>query len=475
MTDVDAIRWMASEHDLEFVDLDTYGVDAAASEILPADLARLHHVVAVKRKFGTPVIATSAPDDLDAQDTLRTSIGRDFISVVASPDQIDEYLDKLFGPDGEAAPAGRPDRPSRDLPVTDDSAGPEDPPTGIGSEPKPLGIPDPEQVDLLQTARNVEDSLRDSLPTLESPEPPPPPPPPPPLPTLDLPDLTVARDPTAEHLNANGSNHPDTSSALVPDLGDIQPDLDNPHAAANGTSSTSAFTAGEDELAELARSVETEDPLQAADSADSTDLAADLVAEAVATFQEQQEEERGDIPVADATPDTALFPPLAKALVEGDRVQMADMENVLEEHARTNQSVARILTARKLVTEADLMWGMAQEMGLEFVDLDIVGVDFTEAGSIPETTARHHNVIVIANDNGTPVVAASNPTDVFAMDDLRTIMGRNFIVVVATRTQITAYIGRAFNSGGDAADMAMEASLGFDGPRKRRSSAMSIC
>ena len=62
-----------------------------------------------------------------------------------------------------------------------------------------------------------------------------------------------------------------------------------------------------------------------------------------------------------------------------------------------------------------------------------------------------------------PVVAASNPTDVFAMDDLRTIMGRSFTVVVATRSQISAYIGRAFNSGGDAADMAMEASLGIEG------------
>ena len=54
MTDVDAIRWMASEHDLEFVDLDTYGVDPAAGEILPASLSRQHHVVAIKRKFGTP-------------------------------------------------------------------------------------------------------------------------------------------------------------------------------------------------------------------------------------------------------------------------------------------------------------------------------------------------------------------------------------------------------------------------------------
>ena len=113
------------------------------------------------------------------------------------------------------------------------------------------------------------------------------------------------------------------------------------------------------------------------------------------------------------------------------------------------------------------MWGMAEEMGLEFVDLDTVGINFTAVGMIPETTARHHNVIVIAKEDGTPVVAASNPTDVFAMDDLRTIIGRNFIVVVATRSQISAYIDKAFDSGGDAADMAMEASIGFDGSARR--------
>ena len=107
MSDVDAIRQMASEHDLEFVDLDTYGVDPTAGEILPASLARQHHVVAVKRKFGTPVIATADPDDLTAQDSVRTSIGRDFISVVAAPDQIGDYLDQLFGSDaGEGAPEG---------------------------------------------------------------------------------------------------------------------------------------------------------------------------------------------------------------------------------------------------------------------------------------------------------------------------------------------------------------------------------
>ncbi len=222
-----------------------------------------------------------------------------------------------------------------------------------------------------------------------------------------------------------------------------------------------ALGGGVDELEELARSVS---GVAGIPDPDSAAMAADLVAEAVASFKEQHGDEQvflsDDGPGSSAT---AHFPPLAKALVDGERVSLTDMEAVLEEHRESRQSIARILTAQNLVTEADLMWGMAQEMGLEFVDLDTAGVDFVEAGAIPENTARHHNVLVIGAREGVPVVAASNPTDVFAMDDLRTIMGRGFTVVVATRTQITAYIGKAFNSGNDAADMAMEASLGVDG------------
>ncbi len=101
MADVDAVRHLASEHDLEFVDLDNYGVDPAASEILPAGLARQHHMVAIKRKFGTPVIAIADPDDDDGHDAIREAIGRDFISVVASEEQITDYLDRLFGPASE--------------------------------------------------------------------------------------------------------------------------------------------------------------------------------------------------------------------------------------------------------------------------------------------------------------------------------------------------------------------------------------
>ncbi len=215
-------------------------------------------------------------------------------------------------------------------------------------------------------------------------------------------------------------------------------------------------------LAGLADSLQPEPAVGENAEGEDTEGTADLVAEAVASFQEQHGAESyfADF-VAGGGPTTA-YPSLAKALMDGQRVSTEDMDDVLEEHNRTGQSIARILTARNLVGEADLMWGMAQEMGLDFVDLDTAGVDLAQASLIPEATARHHNVVVIGTDEGTPIVAASNPTDVFAMDDLRTIIGRNFIVVVATRSQISSYINRVFNTG-DAADMAMEASLGFDG------------
>ena len=135
---------------------------------------------------------------------------------------------------------------------------------------------------------------------------------------------------------------------------------------------------------------------------------------------------------------------------------------MLRERERTGQAIARILTVQGLVTEADLMWGMAQEMGLEFVDLDqqrsTSRRPITCPKQRPGTTTSSSSAIA----DGIPVVAASNPTDVFAMDDLRTIIGRNFITVVATRSQINTYIDRAYHQGGDASEVAQSAASDFD-------------
>ena len=156
------------------------------------------------------------------------------------------------------------------------------------------------------------------------------------------------------------------------------------------------------------------------------------------------------------------MPPLARSLVEDGRVPEQQMRMVLEEHEATGHTVAQLLTERGLVTEADLMWAMAKAMNVDFVDLDRAHVDYTSAAMVPEATAKHHNMLVIGYDSeGTPVVATSNPTNVVAMDDLRMILRRGFVTVVATKSQVAEYIRRAYRQGGDATIAADEAAFGL--------------
>jgi type IV pilus assembly protein PilB len=132
-------------------------------------------------------------------------------------------------------------------------------------------------------------------------------------------------------------------------------------------------------------------------------------------------------------------PPLARLLVDAGRVSQAAMTTALENLAETGESLARYLFSRKIAAEDDLVWAMAQEVGLEFVDLNQINIDRAAVALIPQSTAEHHMVLPIAFENGVPVVAMANPTDVFAMDDLRTIMGSNFKPVVATRSQLVTF------------------------------------
>jgi type IV pilus assembly protein PilB len=404
VTEVDSVRLLASEYNLEYVDLDRFPIDTSAASVLPVQIARQHRVVPVARKFGAPVIAISDPGDVVAIDTLRTSIGREFISVVASAGQIDACLDRVYGTGSQAPQATHNGSASASVPGLE----------GLESLDR-LGVIADDDIGGIALG-----SMLDT----------------PPGPTDHADPLAVALD-DALTRPASQPATPSAETTPTPALHDTAPPAPAPPRSS------------EDEVA----------------------LAADLVEVVVAEF----EHAGGDVGREEGDSELASFPPLGRALIEGGRVSLADMESVLQEHNTTGQTIARILTARGLVTEADLMWGMASEMGLEFVDLDSRMINYSVAYLLPEATARHHNVAVIDLQDSIPVVAASNPTDVFAMDDLRTIIGRNFITVVCTRSQINTYIDKAYHQGGDAEAVATSAAAEYgDQPEEELQGLQSV-
>ena len=143
------------------------------------------------------------------------------------------------------------------------------------------------------------------------------------------------------------------------------------------------------------------------------------------------------------------WPPLARALVASGKVGVHDMARAVRDHAVLGQSLARFLLSEHLVVEADLVQVMAREAGLAFVDLAMTPPDPEVAALVPPSVARHHMVLPIGVDGDVPIVAMADPTDVFALDDLRSVLGRNFRCVVATRAQIEIYVRRLHEPGTD--------------------------
>ena len=161
-------------------------------------------------------------------------------------------------------------------------------------------------------------------------------------------------------------------------------------------------------------------------------------------------------PAVEAAP--VHWPPLARVLVRAGKVSFDQMVQALRAHREAGEPLARYLFSQKLATEDDLVQAMAEEVGLEFVDLTAYPVDPNVAALIPEPVARRHMVLALRLEDGVPIVAMANPTDVFAMDDLRSIMGRNFKPVVATRSQIDLHLRHLQESaGGDVQEAAQNA------------------
>ncbi len=137
-------------------------------------------------------------------------------------------------------------------------------------------------------------------------------------------------------------------------------------------------------------------------------------------------------------------PGLAEVLVTSGQVTSEEMEAALREQAATGRSLGEILSELGLVSEEDLIRASAAEAGMEFVDLNEQPLDSEATKLIPEALARRHRVLAIGFRGNTPVIGMANPSDVFAVDDLRTLLGTDIHIVVCSAGQISEYLSRVY-------------------------------
>jgi type IV pilus assembly protein PilB len=127
---------------------------------------------------------------------------------------------------------------------------------------------------------------------------------------------------------------------------------------------------------------------------------------------------------------------LGQILIELGFISTEQLETALEEHRKTPKSLGRVLIDLGMIKEADLVRALAEQVGLEFVDLNEFPIDATSTVLLPEALSRRYRAIPIGERDGRLLVAMSDPANVYALDDIRTITGRDVQPVVATANDV---------------------------------------
>ena len=129
-------------------------------------------------------------------------------------------------------------------------------------------------------------------------------------------------------------------------------------------------------------------------------------------------------------------------LLEEGLVTYEQLEEAQSEQSRSGKGLGRVLIDLGFVVEQELVSALAKQIGLPFVDLAEYPVDAAASSLISDALAKRYSALPIGYEDSKLVVAMSDPANVFALDDIRTITGLDIKPVVATRSEIQNAISR---------------------------------
>src|SRR5256885_13331755 len=152
--------------------------------------------------------------------------------------------------------------------------------------------------------------------------------------------------------------------------------------------------------------------------------------------------------------------PLGQILVGRGTVPNEVVERALEEQRRTNHRklIGEILLDLRACTEEQVFEALGESYGIPFARISPRLADRAIAGSLPNVFLEKHVVLPLFLVEGTLTVAASDPANLFLVEEIERLTGHVVQVVAATARDVRATI-KALTSCGDGEPPVVEESV----------------
>lgn len=127
---------------------------------------------------------------------------------------------------------------------------------------------------------------------------------------------------------------------------------------------------------------------------------------------------------------------ILKAISQLPNIKAEDIENAVEWQKKMGVGLAKALVDRNLISEKELMILLVRELHIPSIDLSKYKFDPNLKTVVPEKIARQYKIIPISKLGDTITMAISDPLNVFALDDIKSVIGKSVDVVMGTESQI---------------------------------------
>jgi type IV pilus assembly protein PilB len=135
---------------------------------------------------------------------------------------------------------------------------------------------------------------------------------------------------------------------------------------------------------------------------------------------------------------------LGEILVKDSLISADQLKQALEHQKKNGGRLGTCLVKLGLVSDDDITAVLSRQYGVPSINLKFYEVDPAVIKLVPQETAVRYQIVPLSRVGSTLTIAMTDPTNVFAMDDIKFMTGFNVEPVVASETAISEAIHKFY-------------------------------
>ena len=138
---------------------------------------------------------------------------------------------------------------------------------------------------------------------------------------------------------------------------------------------------------------------------------------------------------------------LGEILLKESLITQDQLDKALEFQRSNGGKLGSCLTKMGFITDDDITGVLSRQYGVPSINLKYYEIDPNVIKLIPQDTALRYQVVPLSRVGAVLTIAMTDPTNVFAMDDIKFMTGFNVEPVVASESAIAEAISRFYGGG----------------------------